>query len=68
MAVASPFSAVLSDRYPRKTVMVVSDLTRVVLVLGAAAVVSQSGPSWLVILLATLAAWSAQCSFRRRLR
>ena len=56
MAVASPFSAVLSDRYPRKTVMVVSDLTRVVLVLGAAAVVSQSGPSWLVILLATLAA------------
>ena len=43
-AVASPFAAVLGDRYDRRTVMVASDFSRVFLIAAAAAVAEVHGP------------------------
>jgi len=51
-AVTSPFSAVLGDRYPRRTVLVVTDLARFTLMAGAAAAMGTHAPLTLVIALA----------------
>lgn len=51
-AVVAPFASSLADRYPRKRVMLASDLTRVVTLSGAAAAAA-SGPPALVYVLAT---------------
>jgi MFS family permease len=53
-AVASPFAALLGDRYERRRVMVASDLSRVALIGGAAAVALAHGPAVLVYVLAGL--------------
>jgi MFS family permease len=55
MAVVAPFGSAMADRMSRKTLMVVCDLARTVLVLAAAAVVEWDGPVALVFVLATLA-------------
>src|SRR5438093_2263631 len=44
-AVASPFAALLGDRYDRRWVMVASDLARAVLIAGAAVAVWSSAPA-----------------------
>jgi MFS family permease len=62
-AVATPFGAVLADRYPRIAVMVASDLLRATLVLSVAAVLVLDGPSAAVYVLAT-AASLAGAAFR----
>ena len=54
-AVATPFGAVLADRYPRIAVMVTSDLLRAALVLAVAGVLVLDAPSAAVYLLATAA-------------
>jgi len=56
MAVVTPFAALLVDRFPRKVVMVTSDITRAVLVLAAALLIWKDAPSGVVFVLATLAA------------
>ena len=56
LALATPLASMLADRYPRKLVMIGSDLVRAVLVLGAAALVQWDAPAWMVFTLATLAA------------
>lgn len=43
-AFASPFMAMLADRYPRVRVMIVSDLSRVVLIALGAVIVYSDGP------------------------
>ncbi len=63
MALATPFAALLADRYNRKTVMIVSDLIRVVLVLTAAAVIEFDGPPMAVYTIAVLTA-VASTAFR----
>jgi Major Facilitator Superfamily/Cyclic nucleotide-binding domain len=55
-AIASPFTAVLADRFRRERVMIVSDLVRVALVGGAAAAVWLDAPPWIVFALASLVA------------
>ena len=55
MAVAAPFVATLADRLPRRTVMIACDLTRFVLVAGAALCLYAGTPSWPVFGLAGLA-------------
>lgn len=55
-AVASPFAAVLGDRYRRERVIVVAELTRAVLLATTTAVVILEGPAALVYLLAGLVA------------
>jgi MFS family permease len=52
MALVGPFTATLADKFPRKLVMVGSDLTRFVLVLAAAAVIASDGPAMAVYVLA----------------
>jgi MFS family permease len=47
-AVAAPFMGLLGDRLPRRRVMVAADLSRVVLIALAAAIVYASGPLLLV--------------------
>ena len=53
-AVAAPFTAALVDRFQRVGVMVVSDLTRCALMLGAAATIAADGPPYLVYALVAL--------------
>ena len=55
-AVASPFAAVLSDRYRRERVIVVAELTRAALLAITTAIVVMEGPSVLVYVLAGLVA------------
>ena len=55
-AVASPFAAVLADRYRRERVMVTADLVRSTLLATTTAVVIMDGSSVLVYLLAGLVA------------
>jgi len=47
-AVLSPFLATLADRFPRRLVMITSDVARAALMLAAAAVIAEDGPAWLV--------------------
>jgi MFS family permease len=54
MAVASPFTSMLADRYDRKHVMVVADGIRFVLVAVAALVIAADGPSLVVYALGLL--------------
>jgi MFS family permease len=56
LSLATPLASMLADRYPRKLVMIGSDLVRAVIVLGAAALVQWDAPAWTVFTLATLAA------------
>ena len=51
-AFASPFAALLGDRYDRRWVMVFSDLARVVLIVGAAAAVWASAPAIVIYVIA----------------
>src|SRR5436190_9289374 len=51
-AFASPFAALLGDRYDRRWVLVLSDLARVVLVAGAAAAVWLSAPAIVIYVIA----------------
>jgi MFS family permease len=47
-AVAAPFMSALADRYPRERIMLASDLTRLVAMVGAAAVALSEGPAGFV--------------------
>jgi predicted MFS family arabinose efflux permease len=53
-AIAAPFTAVLADRYRRRTVMMVSDATRAALISVAAVTVWSGGPSGIVYAMAVL--------------
>lgn len=55
-AVASPFTAVLGDRYRRERVIVVAELTRASLLAATTAIVVMEGPTALVYVLAGLVA------------
>src|SRR6185503_18142818 len=44
-ALVAPFSASLVDRFSRVTTMIVSDVVRFALMIGAAAVIAADGPS-----------------------
>ncbi len=55
MATVTPFASMLADRYPRKLVMICSDMLRFVLVLIAAGFVYWDGPVAVVFVVATLA-------------
>ena len=59
MALIGPFTATLADKFPRKLVMVGSDLTRFVLVLAAAAVIEFDGPAMAVYVLAIVTSVAA---------
>lgn len=48
MAVVTPFAATLADRFPRRAVMISSDLVRAALVVIAAGVIFSDGPALLV--------------------
>lgn len=52
LAVATPITSTLGDRYPRRLVMVASDLTRTVTVVAAAVLIWTDGPSLAVYALA----------------
>ncbi len=52
MAVVTPFTSVLGDRYPRRLVMVAADLSRAGLVLVGALVIADGGPRMAVFALA----------------
>ena len=56
MAVTAPVGAVLADRFPRRLVMVMSDLCRVVLVSSSAVLLYVDAPAAPVFVLASLAA------------
>jgi MFS family permease len=58
-AVASPFAALLGDRYDRRLVMVASDLVRALLIGAAAITVHVNGPPIIVYVLASLIGISA---------
>ena len=45
LAVVTPFTSVLGDRYPRRLVMVCSDRSRAALVVAAAVVIAAHGPT-----------------------
>jgi MFS family permease len=53
-AIAAPFVSVLADRYPRRRVMIASDLIRAVLTAGAVFVAAVGWSYWLVFVLAGL--------------
>lgn len=53
-AIASPFVASLADRYPRKLVMVVSDVVRAALMIVAAVTISQGWSAYVVYALVAL--------------
>jgi MFS family permease len=53
-ALVSPFSASLVDRFSRVTTMIVSDVVRFALMIGAAAVIAADGPSPMVYALVAL--------------
>ena len=55
-AIASPFAAVLGDKFRRERVIVVAELTRAVLLAATTVVVVMDGPAALVYLLAALVA------------
>jgi MFS family permease len=59
MALILPVSSSLSDRFPRRLVMLGSDLTRAVLVLAASAVIAAGGPALAVYALAIATAIAA---------
>lgn len=59
MAIIGPFTATLADKFPRKRVMIGSDLTRFVLVLAAAGVIASDGPAMAVYVLAVITSISA---------
>ena len=63
MALFSPFTSLLADRFDRKRVMIAADSIRVVLVLAAALVIRFDGPPIVVYALAVLTA-VAGTSFR----
>ena len=52
LAVVTPFTSTLGDRYPRRLVMISSDAIRAALVFGAAAVIAGNGPAIAVYALA----------------
>ena len=56
MALLAPFTSLMADRFDRKRVMVVADLTRVVLVVAAALVIWRDGPALAVYALAVCTA------------
>ena len=53
-AIASPFAAMLGDRFARERVIVVAELTRSVLLVASVLVIALEGPTALVYLLAGL--------------
>jgi MFS family permease len=53
-AIVAPFAATLVDRYSRVAVMIASDVIRLVLMLGAAAVIASDGPAPVVYALVAL--------------
>jgi len=53
---ASPFVAVLADRFPREQVMLVTDLIRVVALVALALIVMGEGPLWAVYVLTAFVA------------
>jgi len=53
-ALVAPFSASLVDRFSRVTTMIVSDVVRFALMIGAAAVIAADGPSPIVYALVAL--------------
>jgi len=53
-AFASPFTAMLADRFSRTRVMIVSDLSRVVLIAAGAVVVYSDGPPEVIYILAAV--------------
>jgi MFS family permease len=54
-ALVAPFTASLADRYPRKTVMIVSNLVRAGLIAGAGVCVLVDAPPWVVYAIAGVA-------------
>ena len=52
LAVVTPFTSVLGDRYPQRLVMVSSDLSRAALVIAGASVIANGGPRLVVYALA----------------
>lgn len=52
MALVTPFASTLADRFPRRSVMVVSDIVRAALVVTAAIVIEVDGPVGVVLVLA----------------
>ncbi len=61
MALVLPLASTLADRYPRKWVMLVSDVLRAVLVLVAAVVIAADGPELAVYGLAIATALVGTC-------
>ena len=59
MAIIGPFTATLADKFPRKWVMIGSDLTRFALVLAAAGVIAADGPAMAVYVLAIITSIAA---------
>ena len=53
-AVVAPFAAILADRYPRRRVLMLTDLTRAVLIAGASAAIAFGAPPVLVFCIAGL--------------
>jgi MFS family permease len=53
-AIVAPFAAALVDRHSRVAVMIASDLVRLVLMLGAAAVIATDGPAAVVYAIVAL--------------
>ena len=54
-ALATPFTSILGDRYPRRLVMIGSDLTAALLMAVAAALIASDGSRYAVFALAVLA-------------
>jgi MFS family permease len=54
MALVGPFTATIGDRFPRRGVMIGTDVVRAVLVAAAAAVIAADGPALAVYVLATV--------------
>ena len=54
IAIAAPFTSTFADQYDRRRVMVVSDLTRMVLVAAAAVLVGVHASRWLVFAIVVL--------------
>ena len=61
MALVLPLASTLADRYPRKWVMLVSDVLRAALVLVAAAVIAADGPELAIYGLAIVTALVGTC-------
>src|SRR5207302_1060160 len=54
MSIIAPFAAGFADRFPRKAVMITSDVTRCVLVVAAAACIAGHTPAAPIYVLATI--------------